>query len=622
MPGETVRIRLEGRLASREVNLAAFLDARAAEAAETEANRWIKSLRHARIGESSLRDRFLYRGDSLWWFAELYLHKLRVPASILRTIGALEELMAREHPSAIELISGDRIVHTLAPLVATRHGVACRTGLHPPAASPLGSARIGARGLFYAATAAARGTRNALRTQFRPRQTEVVAFVHAAFWRGSGTDGDEGYIGPVLHELGKRLPDGELHLVGVGPRTNFRARRWRDRWREFRTPSARGLPFTPVGSYASWNDIQPSIAWWTQRHAVRRALLASSDVREAACIRGYDAWPLLRLEFDGIACLQFPWAVRAMGESAAALDALDPAVVVTYAEAGGWGRAIILEARRRQIPAVGLQHGFIYRHWLNYLHEPDEMQPSPANPADRGFPRPDLTVLYDQYAADHLVERGAFPPSALLVAGSPRLDDFVATARALSADDRQRIRQTVGVRPGQQLVVVATKFSQIAPVFPALVRAVADRPDVRLIVKCHPAETPAPYEAAAAGIGTIGVAPPDADLAALIACARLVVTVNSTAAIEAIPLDVPALVVGLPNNLSPLVDAGAVAGTEKPDEIGPLLTALLYDEERRAALAQGRRAFVNRYRLTADGQAAARAADAILAAARGGTGRG
>ena len=33
----------------------------------------------------------------------------------------------------------------------------------------------------------------------------------------------------------------------------------------------------------------------------------------------------------------------------------------------------MLEARRRGIPTAGLQHGFIYRHWLNYLHEPDEM---------------------------------------------------------------------------------------------------------------------------------------------------------------------------------------------------------------------------------------------------------
>ena len=75
-----------------------------------------------------------------------------------------------------------------------------------------------------------------------------------------------------------------------------------------------------------------------------------------------------------------------MDEAGAALDALDPAAALTYAEAGGWGRAIVLECRRRGIPSAGLQHGFIYRHWLNYLHEPDEMIPDPDHAGGRGFP--------------------------------------------------------------------------------------------------------------------------------------------------------------------------------------------------------------------------------------------
>ena len=60
-------------------------------------------------------------------------------------------------------------------------------------------------------------------------------------------------------------------------------------------------------------------------------------------------------------------------------------------------------------PSVGLQHGFIYRHWLNYRHAPDEMQPSPANPGDRGFPRPDRTLLFDGYARQHLETAGRVP---------------------------------------------------------------------------------------------------------------------------------------------------------------------------------------------------------------------
>jgi len=47
-------------------------------------------------------------------------------------------------------------------------------------------------------------------------------------------------------------------------------------------------------------------------------------------------------------------------------------------------------------------------------------------------------------------------------------------------------------------------------------------------------------------------------------------------------------------------------------EIGPLLRALLYDQGFRARLGEGRRAFMTRYQIAADGRAAARAADAIV----------
>ena len=125
-----------------------------------------------------------------------------------------------------------------------------------------------------------------------------------------------------------------------------------------------------------------------------------------------------------------------MDEAAAALDTLQPGVAITYAEAGGWGRALMLEARRRRIPTVGLQHGFIYRPWLNYLHEPDEMTPDPGNGADAGFPRPTdapcSSMNMRRGISSRLVD---FRRHALTVTGSPRLDALASQATALHAED-------------------------------------------------------------------------------------------------------------------------------------------------------------------------------------------
>ena len=84
----------------RRVHLGDYLRAELAERAEREANAWVKSLRHLPIDGVPFRERFTHRGDSLWWFAELYLHKMQVANHVFRTVLALDALVEREHAGA------------------------------------------------------------------------------------------------------------------------------------------------------------------------------------------------------------------------------------------------------------------------------------------------------------------------------------------------------------------------------------------------------------------------------------------------------------------------------------------------------------------------------------------
>jgi hypothetical protein len=593
------------------VDLDSRLDPAAVETAEVSANRWIKQLRHARIDDATFRDRFTHRGDSLWWFAELYLHKMRVVSRVHRAILALEHLALSDHGARWFVDGSDHVVGHVAHLVARRHGIACE-GPHDRRPVSRGAGAASLKALFHTATAAA----DRLRPVVPPRSgapVAVAAFVHSAFVREHA--GEEAYVGPVIAEIARRMPASSIRLVGLGPRTNFRVRGWRDRASEFLTPKA-PLAAVPVANFAPWRALEPSRAYWRDRASVLAALEASHDLRDASVIGGYDVWPIVVEELRGIAELQFPWSARAMDEAAAALDTLQPSVAVTYAEAGGWGRALMLEARRRGIATIALQHGFIYRHWLNYLHEPDEVAPSPGNPADAGFPRPSRTLLFDEFTREHLESLGHFPSDALAVTGSVRLDAIVAAARAMDAPARDGLRAQLGAGPETPIALVAAKFAQLGRAFTALVEAARAMPDMRLVVKPHPAEGPDPYVAASAGAANVVVAPPGAGLGPLTRVASVLVTVNSTAAIEAMTLGVPALVVGLPNNLSPFVDAGAMAGADKDACIAPALRALLYDREMRQRLGAAQTAFMRRYRIEADGGAARRAADLILSQTR------
>jgi hypothetical protein len=399
-----------------------------------------------------------------------------------------------------------------------------------------------------------------------------------------------------------RVAPGELRYVGVGPRTNFRARHW---WDPIVGSGGDPSGVVPIEHYAPDAALRDARLVYRERHAHRRSLWASEDLRAHASIKGCDCWPLIRQQLAGIALLQFPWSARAMDEAAAALEATRPAAAVTYAEAGGWGRALALECRRRGIPLAGLQHGFIYRHWLNYRHQPDEIAPDTLNKDDRGFPLPASTLVFDDHAAAHLTEAGRFPTSAIAITGSPRLDELIAAVRTIGADEIARTERDTGAGNGRALLLCAAKEREARHVLPDLVAAISAREDVQLVIKPHPAETSAVYDGAVAGARHVTVTDPSAPpLPQLLAAARGIVTVNSTVAIDAMALGVPSLVIGLPNNLTPFVDRGLMLGARSADEIRSALDKLLYDQEFRGRLAHG-----------AEGRAASRSADAILALA-------
>jgi hypothetical protein len=299
-----------------------------------------------------------------------------------------------------------------------------------------------------------------------------------------------------------------------------------------------------------------------------------------------------------------------MDEAGAALDALGCETAVTYAEAGGVGRALILEARRRGVRTVGLQHGFIYRQWLNYLHEADEWRPAGT---DRGVPAPDQTLLYDRWAEGHLRHDGHFPEDALAVTGSPRLDVLAARLAARTAGERAETRQAFGVtRPEQRLVLLTAKFSEVKDDLPSLVAAIDTMPDAHLVIKAHPAETADVYAPLVANTAHITVAAPEADLAALLGSADAVVTKNSTVALDGLALGIPALVIGLPNNLTPFVEAGVMLGADGPGTTRERLAAVLYDQKVRVGLTDATGAFLAAHDIRARGTAAVDAAAAIL----------
>src|SRR5881392_4031429 len=101
-----ITLDVESSSGSRRIDLLSCLDREAAERAHEDAYAWIKRIRSLRVDGVPFRRRFTLRGDSLWWFAELYLHKEQAILQAFRAIAGFDALIARDHPAAVRYVSG------------------------------------------------------------------------------------------------------------------------------------------------------------------------------------------------------------------------------------------------------------------------------------------------------------------------------------------------------------------------------------------------------------------------------------------------------------------------------------------------------------------------------------
>jgi UDP-N-acetylglucosamine 2-epimerase len=297
---------------------------------------------------------------------------------------------------------------------------------------------------------------------------------------------------------------------------------------------------------------------------------------------------------------------------ASAIAFLHPSVVCLYAESSGWGRAALAACQTAGVPAVALQHGILYPRYYSYRHEADES----------ACPRPDRTAVFGEDARRLLVARGGYDPESIVVTGSPKFDALIDAAHSWNRDET-RARYDVGIK--ERLLLVASRFREIRDThraigseFAALARAVEALRGVKCIVKPHPAETAAPYEACLRQIGArkVRLAAPSADLVRLVHAADALVTVESLTAMEALVLQRPVLVLNMPSHLKDLVDRGVALGVPAGADPAPALRTLLFDEAAQERLSEGRRRYVDDFAHGIDGEATRRIVDLIASTAR------
>lgn len=569
----------------------------------------------------SFRELYEWKGVSLWWFAELYLHHSTGSPRRVRLIEWFDRLLQKLAPDEVEAAGLPVEEALLLSRACTVRGIL----FHDPPSPPLGAIRRLAlrrrlQGRWYVLktllTAAKASFTAAPDWRPTPEKTRVLFLSHAAFWHerspeGGGAEAYEHYFDRLIPETAKSA-DLEPLVLAVGPRAAFRRRgRW-ERLREWLSLGDGDSPYVHVNRCVSWRTVGAVREASGMMRQAYRQLSASPALQEAFSHRGVGFEDLALADLAGTLLLQIPWAVRSYEEMSEALEWARPAVVCLYAESSGWGRAAIAACRAKDVPSVGIQHGILYPKYYSYRHDAEE--------AD--CPRPLRTSVFGDAARRFLIEAGHYPPETLVVTGSPKFDELLLASHSW---DRGAIRGRFGVAADERLLLVASRFQgirethqSIGSAFPALVRAVEALPCTRLLVKPHPAEGTGGYERVLReqGAERVTLLPARADLMQLLFAADALVTVESLSAVEALVLGRPVVILNMPTNLREMVEAGVALGVASGADPRPALLAVLEDEETKRRLLEARRDYLADVASGVDGRATERLLTLVRETAR------
>jgi hypothetical protein len=589
-----------------------------ADAVDEAAIAWTKEWgRRPLVDGRSFRDLASWKGVSLWWFAEIFLHHSTASPARVRVIETVHRLLDAVAPGAVEARGLGAEDALLVERTCTARSVLFEGRRARP--RPASVSAILGKSHWNSVKMLATAVKARLAGRPHPPSagpSTALFLSHAAFWR-ERTAAD-GTAAEYEHYFDRLLPavqnDATLRpfVLAVGPRAAFRRRGLGDRFREWIRLHPDAGPYVHVNRYVDATVVRETRRAEASLRRLWGDLAGRPAAREAFGHRGVPFGDLADADLAATVLLQLPWAVRSYEEMAAALRAVRPSVACLYAESSGWGRAALAACRAAGVPTIAVQHGILYPKYYSYRHDPDEAS----------CPRPDRTAVFGEDARRLLVSRGGYRPESLVVTGSPKFD---ALLEAATGWDRAALRARLGVGPGESLVAVASRFrgirethQAIGTAFPSLVTALESL-GVRTLVKPHPAERADGYEAVLREVRAqrTSVLPSSVDLLPLLHAADVLVTVESLSAVEALVLGRPVVILNMPTNLRALVESGAALGVAAGADPTEALRRALFDPATRASLAAARTAYLSDVAHGVDGEATLRILTLLKQAAEG-----
>jgi hypothetical protein len=255
---------------------------------------------------------------------------------------------------------------------------------------------------------------------------------------------------------------------------------------------------------------------------------------------------------------------------------------------------------------MGLQHGMIADDHYDYMHRRVSTDPAAA-----GFVVPDVTCVWGPLWRRILTERGHYPLGTVAVTGNWRYDKIPQIASAVDTD---KIRQTLGIVRERKVVLILSSGQHVADYVDLCLQILAERDDLSVLVKLHPADDARPVRKILSQLGYAENVLVEMPLMRVMMLADLVISQVSTAVSEAALLNKTVILVNMENlaGANAYVEHGICLHARNRDELRNAIQKA-FDPLVISAMASARMRFVHDCFYETDGSAAVRVAGALEA---------
>ena len=324
-------------------------------------------------------------------------------------------------------------------------------------------------------------------------------------------------------------------------------------------------------------------------------ILKDDEFQKEFLLDDVNVWKAFQDSFWFYYSVQFPRLVKYIETGKRVQEIEKPAVVVFLADGPVPSRTFAAVAEKLQVPTVLISHGIYF-------------------PIEAYIPKCKHVAVWGPKFKDYMILKG-LDAQQVAVTGAPNYDALT------KLDSKEDLRRELCLPESKTIVTFATQpFSdQIRKELTyEVLRSTKDLNEVLLIIKPHPRENLNLYrkflrESDADISPDKIILMRGVDISKLLKASDLLITVNSTVALEASVIGTPVLTLNFTEqkDLFYSQEGGAV-GIEKTEALTDIVYKALYDEKFKEKISINRNEFLQKYISYKDGGATERAANLIM----------